>query len=203
MKKSGLVPGEDVPVVVPIALLAIGGVFASTAVSAAEPAPERETAPALVIAPATAEAPPPPRVEATAPIAAASAAPRPCAPLVVHFAIGASEGPPAAADPLGKLATFLARNASARAVVEGHADAVGDELANLKLSQKRAQWVATRLSVAGAPENALTTRGLGAFSPVVGAGDPTKPEGEPVNRRVVVTVSGADACAPVPEEEIR
>lgn len=200
MKRSLVVPGEDAPLIVPIALLVVGGVFATTAVGAAESPP---TGAPVAPAPVIVVERPPVAEPAPAPALSQAPAPRVCAPLVVHFAIGASDGPASAHAPLERLAAFLVANPTARAIVEGHADAVGDELTNLRLSQRRASWVAARLTAAGASAESLTTRGLGAFSPVLGAGDPNKEGGEPVNRRVVVNVGGASACAPVPEEEIR
>ena len=192
------VPGEDVSVAVPAVLMAVGLLFVTTAVGAADDA----VAPPPAVAPErpapTALAPRPPPEIVTPPVPVAAPTPKACGKLVLLYATGSAEGPGAAAAPLDKLAQYLAGNQSAHALVEGHADATGNEIDNLRLSRDRAQWVATKLAERGLAKGRVTVRGLGAFSPVEG-----QPETESVNRRVVVTVHGGSGCAPVPEEEVK
>lgn len=204
------VPGEDVSIFVPIALLLVGSVFVTTSARSEEsevtdrPVPTVPTVPAIVPSPGPATsvsdqaAPAIASATAAAPVASASAAPAPCGKLVVRFATGVTTGPAEVAAAVAPIATFMKNAEQAVVLVEGHADSVGDDMVNLRLSRERATWVAGQLQTAGVPRARITVRGLGAFSPVVGAA-----ESEPVNRRVVVSVSGGSGCAPVPVEEIQ
>lgn len=197
------VPGEGVPVIVPTLMLAAGVLLGATAAGVARASTTQAPPPT----PTEAKPPPAEPASTTLPAVSVPAASTPrhdltpheqCGKLVVEFASGAASGPAAANAPLIELGEYVRSTSGAHVLVEGHADAVGDEISNLRLSRARAAWVAARLQDAGVPRARITVRGLGAFSPVGGV-----PETESANRRVVVTAGGAPGCAPVPEEEIR
>jgi OOP family OmpA-OmpF porin len=70
---------------------------------------------------------------------------------------------------------------SARIVISGHTDTVGDLEANLKLSKARAQAVVNLLVDDGVPAYRLTAEGYGAGQPIA---DNSTPEGRSANRRI-------------------
>lgn len=70
---------------------------------------------------------------------------------------------------------------SARIVISGHTDTVGDAEANLKLSQARAQAVVNLLVDDGVPAARLKAEGYGSLQPLA---DNTTPEGRSANRRI-------------------
>lgn len=204
------VPGEDAPALVPAFLLLLGGLFVTTATSVAHSSPAPVVtavgAPSASAAPSGLAGGPAPASTAgaepearSAEAVSAAAAPKPCGRLVIRFASGIVTGPKSAKEPLATLASWLMATGGAEVLVEGHADAVGDDVENLRLSKRRASWVGAQLEAAGVGRERITTRGLGAFSPVGGG----RAETESANRRVVVSAVGAQGCAPVPEEEIR
>ena len=59
----------------------------------------------------------------------------------------------------------LGRCPKAAVLVEGHADAVGDQASNLELSWRRARAVARRLQELGVPEERLVVRAFGHYQP--------------------------------------
>lgn len=65
--------------------------------------------------------------------------------------------------------------------IAGHTDSVGEENANLKLSQERAQAVVDYLISKGISSNRLKAKGYGETSPIA---DNASPEGRQKNRRV-------------------
>ncbi len=81
---------------------------------------------------------------------------------------------------LSKLASVLINNPHGQLSLEGHTDNVGDNEANLKLSQDRAASVKRYLERKGA-RNKIKTAGFGETKPV--SGNET-PEGRAKNRRV-------------------
>ncbi|MGH3368678.1 MAG: OmpA family protein, partial [Nocardioidaceae bacterium] len=83
-------------------------------------------------------------------------------------------------------AQIRARTPNARLRVEGHTDDRGDETYGLRLSERRAQAVATWLiRSAGFRSSQLTTKGFGEQAPAV---PNTSDANRQKNRRVVITV---------------
>ena len=122
-----------------------------------------------------------------------SSAPVPeCAPLIVEpFPYGSPEVPARLEAPLAKLGAWLAGHVSSTVLVDGHADALGAEDNNLRISRRRALAVAAILEGAGLSHERVTARGFGAFQPIEGA-----PAEAASNRRVVVYVKNAGDCPP-------
>jgi outer membrane protein OmpA-like peptidoglycan-associated protein len=90
------------------------------------------------------------------------------------------------------IAELLERRAPNRRVsVEGHADAVGGQAYNLRLSQHRAERVAQELADSGVRDNRLQTKGFGEKYPVAPntrANGADNPSGRAKNRRVEVVI---------------
>ena len=93
---------------------------------------------------------------------------------------------PSSAKELQQLAEYLVKNDSLNATVFGHTDNVGDPIANLKLSQRRAESVKNFLSSLGITPDRLTAKGLGDTQPKA---DNSKEEGRLMNRRVEVVLT--------------
>ena len=92
---------------------------------------------------------------------------------------GGSQVPRRVADAMQKL---LAKNPAETFLIEGHTDAVGSDLANLALSDRRAEAVANALTnVFDIPPENLTTQGYGERYLKINT---QKPERE--NRRVAI-----------------
>ncbi|MSQ47038.1 MAG: hypothetical protein EXR78_01415 [Deltaproteobacteria bacterium] len=93
---------------------------------------------------------------------------------------------------VGYIAEILEQRAPNRRVsVEGHADAVGGESYNLRLSQNRAESVAQELADNGVRNNRLQTKGFGEKYPVAPnthANGADNPSGRAKNRRVEVVI---------------
>jgi OmpA-OmpF porin, OOP family len=75
-----------------------------------------------------------------------------------------------------------------RILVVGHTDRIGSDAYNLKLSQRRADSVATYLAQNGVPRQNIRTEGRGKRDPVPGVSQETA-EGRAQNRRVEITLS--------------
>jgi outer membrane protein OmpA-like peptidoglycan-associated protein len=78
---------------------------------------------------------------------------------------------------------------SARVMISGHADAVGNETANLSLSAARAEVVRSMLKARGIAPELLTVRSAGPLEPM------SAPNGKPtaaMNRRVTFTVNAGE-----------
>jgi outer membrane protein OmpA-like peptidoglycan-associated protein len=82
---------------------------------------------------------------------------------------------------INQLVKFLQENAAVKLEIDGHTDSDGDEAANLKLSQDRADAVKKQLVVLGIDALRLTCKGFGKTKPV---DNNTTPEGKANNRRV-------------------
>lgn len=93
---------------------------------------------------------------------------------------------PSSAKELQQLAEYLVKNDSLNATVFGHTDNVGDQQANLKLSQRRAESVRNFLSSLGISPERLTANGMGDTQPKA---DNSKDEGRLMNRRVEVVLT--------------
>ena len=86
---------------------------------------------------------------------------------------------------LNSAAQTLIDNPGLIVEVAGHTDADGDEIYNLKLSQRRAESVRDYLLEAGASSAQVTARGYGEYKPVA---DNVTDEGRAANRRVELRV---------------
>ena len=91
-----------------------------------------------------------------------------------------------AATALAQLATIIAAYPNGRVELFGHTDSKGDDAYNRRLSERRAQSVASWLaSKHGVDPARMTTRGLGESKPVA---DNATDEGRQKNRRVEAIV---------------
>lgn len=121
-------------------------------------------------------APPPPPPPAPA---------KPAAPPVldtIYFDPAKTNINPAAAKALDRTGMILKENPKLKVEIGGHTDASGDEKANQKISEKRAEsakkYLQDKFNI---PENRLTVKGYGATKPIA---DVTTQEGRSKNRRV-------------------
>ena len=87
------------------------------------------------------------------------------------------------------LSKFLKDNPMYNLIVTGHADAIGSELFNLKLSNKRAQAVKAKLISLGVSADRISTVGKGELDPI--ANNKTK-EGRTKNRRLEIDFVARD-----------
>lgn len=121
----------------------------------------------------------------------------------ILFDFNSAQITPKASESLKQLAYLIQQDRKGMVVIRGHADAVGDDAYNVKLSKKRADAVAAWLKeLTGLNRETFLTQGLGEAYPVAanttsdGSDDP---EGRAKNRRVEVviqTVSGAQIPEP-------
>ena len=103
----------------------------------------------------------------------------------VLFEFGKSELSPAAEDYLREVARLVNTKTNRALLLEGHTDNVGAEDLNLRLSEKRAQAVATALRQLQVSPERLQTQGLGLSRPLA----PNDTEiGRKLNRRVEIIV---------------
>ncbi len=107
----------------------------------------------------------------------------------VAFKVG-SDTPQLDSAELADFVTWLLAHPNAMLVIDGHADAVGSPGRNFALSQHRAQAVADRFEAAGIPASRITQRAFGYYAPLKGTSKES-----PVNRRVVLSVSGKTPCS--------
>ncbi|WP_263419530.1 OmpA family protein [Terriglobus albidus] len=89
---------------------------------------------------------------------------------------------------LAKVSGILMAYPSLKVQVEGHTDSVGGDDYNQKLSEDRANTVASFLTTEGVPQDNVTAKGFGKTRPVA---DNTTAQGRQQNRRVELVVSGA------------
>jgi len=125
-------------------------------------------------------APPPPPPPPPPP-----APPKPVAPPVldtIYFDPAKTNINPAAAKALDRTGMILKENPKFKVEIGGHTDASGDEKANQKISEKRAQsakkYLQDKFNI---PENQLTAKGYGATKPIA---DNSTQDGRSKNRRV-------------------
>jgi len=175
--------------------LAVGIAVVFLAACASSPEP----APAPAPAPQAPPAPPPPQKPAAA--APAPAAPKRCDAAVTFqkdetFAFDRYALTPAARsrldqDVIGKLAGCASIEA---VVIEGHADRVGSQQYNQKLSERRAESVKSYLVSKGVDRNKVETIGMGKTVPAKFCPD-TKDRKELIaclapNRRAITSIKG-------------
>jgi succinyl-CoA synthetase beta subunit len=156
--------------------------------AAAVPAP---AAPVAAAPAAVAPAAPPAPVVATRAPAPAAAAPAVAAgkdvckdkivPVNVKFVTNKDEITPESLTELAAVAKQLASCPSIKTQVEGHTDSVGSDESNLKLSQRRADAVATYMTSQGLAKERVSAKGYGESKPI---GDNATEEGRAKNRRV-------------------
>lgn len=167
------------------ALIAAVAVVMAGCASAPEPAPEPKAAPA---APAPAPAPAP----AAAPAAAPKAPPPPAAVKVTYaadtfFDFDKAVIKPEAKAKLDDLASKVKAINLEVIIAVGHADSIGTDEYNQKLSVRRAEAVKAYLMSKGIDKNRVYTEGKGEKQPVA---DNRTAEGRAKNRRVEIEVVG-------------
>jgi len=101
----------------------------------------------------------------------------------ITFATGQAAITAASDAVLNDVVAVLTANADWKLRIEGHTDNVGDQAANLKLSNARAGAVAAWLVGKGIDAARLSTAGLGDTQPV---GENASDDGRARNRRVVL-----------------
>lgn len=110
----------------------------------------------------------------------------------VLFAFAKADLTPDAHTKIERMATVLNQQASGRYIsVEGHTDSIGSEAANQRLSERRAEAVATGLKDHGVSAQRLTSKGFGERYPDAPNATPTgadNPAGRAKNRRVEVVI---------------
>lgn len=103
----------------------------------------------------------------------------------VLFGLGSSTLGPAALPQLRRLLRLLTTtDLNATATIDGFTDSLPTVGGNLQLSQRRARAVLTWLAANGVPASRLQAVGFGDTDPVA----PNTPDGQPLNRRVVVII---------------
>lgn len=107
----------------------------------------------------------------------------------VLFAFNESTLTPQANSVLADVAGKLQKAGTGTVSIVGYTDDIGDDAANLTLSQARAQSVLTALSkLVTKPRITFTASGMGEQDPVA---DNSTPEGRQLNRRVTITFTKA------------
>jgi outer membrane protein OmpA-like peptidoglycan-associated protein len=92
----------------------------------------------------------------------------------------------------------IAANPSEVFLVEGHTDAVGSDVDNLSLSDRRAESVALVLSQQfGVPAENLTTQGYGEQYLKVPTQGPERANRRVTMRRITLLLTGQNQAAPV------
>ncbi|MBN6710836.1 porin OmpA [Haemophilus haemoglobinophilus] len=87
----------------------------------------------------------------------------------VTFAFGKATLKPEAQQTLDGIYGEIAQLSAAQVSVAGYTDRIGSDAANLKLSQRRADTVATYLVSKGVAQDAISATGYGEANPVTGA----------------------------------
>jgi outer membrane protein OmpA-like peptidoglycan-associated protein len=110
----------------------------------------------------------------------------PCPPIVIPFALGVADLDGDARRKTRALAVWATSHPEATFVFDGHADARGDEIDNLRLSKLRSSKVSAIFQSLNIDKSRLTARGFGTFVPAGGVAE---------DRRVAITILGG-ACPP-------
>ena len=95
---------------------------------------------------------------------------------------------PEARSQLEKVLQVLKDQPGAQVDIAGHTDNIGSDAYNMKLSQRRAESVATYLEQNGVPRQTIRTEAHGKRQPLPGVSQATA-EGRAQNRRVEITLS--------------
>lgn len=101
----------------------------------------------------------------------------------LYFDFGSAVLRAESAPVLDRIMVFLKAQPGERLAIEGHTDAVGNDAANLALSEARANAVRDALIQRGAAKDRLAARGFGATQPVAGNDNDA---GRAANRRVAL-----------------
>jgi outer membrane protein OmpA-like peptidoglycan-associated protein len=107
----------------------------------------------------------------------------------ILFKTNSSDLQPAAQDNIGKLAVILNKYPDTNILVEGHTDSTGSAELNQKLSERRAESVASFAKGKGVEGSRFSTVGYGYTQPVVSN---STPEGRSQNRRVEIAIFAND-----------
>lgn len=99
----------------------------------------------------------------------------------VQFETGSAILKPVSYAILDKVASVMKNNGSYNLAIGGHTDATGNEAANQKLSEKRAQACLSYLVTKGIAASRMKATGYGSTQPIM---DNKTPEGRAKNRRV-------------------
>jgi OOP family OmpA-OmpF porin len=146
-----------------------------------------ENKPAVL--PEPAPVPPAPSPPVSAPAITTPVVPeKPIVPLelTIEFDFDKSDVKPRYFGQLREIADFMKANPKASARIEGHADNIGRDSYNVKLSWLRATSVKNNLVKFGASRDRISTTGFGSTKPVA---DNTTDEGRQRNRRSVTIVT--------------
>ncbi|MFO7722839.1 MAG: OmpA family protein [Bacteroidales bacterium] len=103
----------------------------------------------------------------------------------VYFDSGKATLRPESYTELNELVEYLKLKPSVKIEIAGHTDSVGDDDANLKLSQSRADAVKAYLIKKGIASSRVVAKGYGETRPVA---DNETPEGRQKNRRTEVNI---------------
>jgi OOP family OmpA-OmpF porin len=126
-------------------------------------------------------APPPPPVVAPTP----AAAPAPARTFLVFFDWNRADLTDRARQIIGEAANNSRTTGTTRIEVSGHADRSGTPQYNQRLSERRAQAVASELERQGVPRSAMVIQAFGESRPLVPTADGVR---EPQNRRVEIVL---------------
>ncbi|MGE4280675.1 MAG: OmpA family protein [Magnetospirillum sp.] len=103
----------------------------------------------------------------------------------LYFVSGTADLTPDSAAELPAILRAISARSHARLIIAGHADAVGSDEVNLRISRQRAEKVRDGLMAAGAKPEAVDVSSHGKRNPLVPTADGVS---EPKNRRVSVTI---------------
>jgi outer membrane protein OmpA-like peptidoglycan-associated protein len=104
----------------------------------------------------------------------------------VFFEINAAQLKVASNIELDALVNYLASSPNATILIEGHTDNTGSELANINLSEKRANAIAQYLIFKGIDKNRIASKGYGSSKPIA---DNNTVNGRAQNRRSSFTIT--------------
>jgi outer membrane protein OmpA-like peptidoglycan-associated protein len=104
----------------------------------------------------------------------------------VFFEINAAQLKVSSNIELDALVNYLASSPNATILIEGHTDNTGSELANINLSEKRANAIAQYLIFKGIDKNRIASKGYGSSKPIA---DNNTVNGRAQNRRSSFTIT--------------
>jgi outer membrane protein OmpA-like peptidoglycan-associated protein len=104
----------------------------------------------------------------------------------VFFEINAAQLKVSSNIELDALVNYLASSPNATILIEGHTDNTGSELANINLSEKRANAIAQYLIFKGIDKNRIAAKGYGSSKPIA---DNNTVNGRAQNRRSSFTIT--------------